>query len=328
MPNLGRIPFALLIPVLALGTLAFPHGSAEPPPEAESATLTWRPLHSHGGEGRGPSGLGVVITGITTDGSRILATAPMQSFRSDDRGATWTEIPGIRGVRDVALRPDGLVLLGGAGGVIRRSTDAGASWTEIRTVADGLLIAILIDGDRAFAAGDHALLRSLDAGATWKRVDAPRVNYEDLAMRGSIVIAVGGAGLVARSTDGGESWSSEWLPAEAMLTGVAFADDRTVVIATSDGTLLRSTDAGATWHEVGSPALSNLTGIAFGEDGHGVAVGFWGEAIRTTDEGATWMRERSGTRLHLVNVKPDPAGGFLVSGFRETVFSVTGGGAR
>lgn len=65
-----------------------------------------------------------------------------------------------------------------------------------------------------------------------------------------------------------------------------------------------------------------------GKASEGLAVGHWGEAIRTTDGGATWQRELSGTRLHLVDVEEDPTGGFLVSGVRETIFSVTNGGSR
>lgn len=328
MPRPSRIPFALLIPALALGTLAFTRGSTGPPPAAESAALTWRSLHSHTGESRGPGGLGVVLTGVDRDGPRIIATAPMQSFRSDDGGASWTEIPRLRGVRDVAFGADGLVLLGRHGGIIQRSTDGGGTWTEIKTVADGPLVALAIDGDRAFAGGGKVLLRSTDAGATWTRTAAPRVNYNGVAIRGSTVVAVGGAGLVARSTDAGETWSSQWLPKEALLTGIAFADDRTAVVSAGDGTLLRSIDAGESWSEVVSPALSRLSKIAFSDGGHGLAVGFWGEAIRTIDGGASWARERSGTRLHLVDVEADPTGGFLVSGYRETLFSVTERGVR
>lgn len=327
MPILSRVSIVLLVPVVALITLAFARGSREPPPAAESAALNWRSLHRHGGEARGPNGLGVELRGLARQGSRIYAMGPVESLRSEDGGATWVEVPRAQRGWDAAFGPDGLILIGGLDGKFSRSTDGGKSWKEIKTPADGPTLAIALDGQNAFAVG-RSLLRSADAGESWRSVKAPKVYYFDIAARGQTVVAVGGAGRVMRSVDGGETWRERWLPSKAMLTSVAFADDRVIVIATSEGTLLRSTDAGASWATIPSRARALLRGIAFSDNGEGLAVGYWGEAIRTIDGGATWQRELSGTRLHLHDVAEDPTGGFLVSGVRETVFSVTSGGSR
>ncbi|HUF12156.1 MAG TPA: hypothetical protein VMN78_03575 [Longimicrobiales bacterium] len=327
MPILSRVTIALLLPVVVLLTLALTDGSVEPPPPADSAALTWRLLHRHEGQPRGPNGLGVVLTTVSREGSRIHASAPGRSFRSDDGGASWTEVEELKNAWDIARGAAGLMLVGRDGGRISRSTDGGESWTDIPTGGEGRL-SVAVSGRNAFAAGKYAVLRSTDAGETWTRVAAPRVYYGGVAARGPMVLVVGSAGLVVRSPDGGETWHHQWLPTRATLHTVAFADERTAVIATSDGTLLRSTDAGVSWTEVESPALARLIGIAFDPDGHGLAVGFWGEVVRSTDRGASWQRERSPTHLHLLDVRADPTGGFLVVGFRETILSATTEGRR
>jgi len=119
-----------------------------------------------------------------------------------------------------------------------------------------------------------------------------------------------------------------WLPDEHALNGIAFADGQTAVIVGTDGAILRSTDAGRSWNTVPSPTRTHLRAVAFASPTEGLAVGFWGEAIRTNDGGVTWVRERTGTRVHLMGVTARPGGGFLVSGARETVFTVTSGGVR
>jgi len=248
MRILARIQFALLVPSIALVALAFRRGSPEPPPQAQSSALSWRTLHRHGGEPRGQNGLGVTFQEARGSGSRIYAMASGHSLRSEDGGATWTELPRVHSCWSVALRDDGLAMVG-CGGRIFRSTDGLSDWAEIDIPEDRPVGTISLEGEESIAAG-RSILRSTDAGATWKRVKAPAVNIGDVARRGSTILAVGGAGFVARSGDGGTTWQHRWLPTKAVLTSVAFSDDQAAVILTFDG-ILRSADGGRSGRELG-----------------------------------------------------------------------------
>lgn len=326
---LSRVPFTLLVPSVALILLALSRPHDEQPPPAEPAALTWRTLHRHSGEARGFNGLGMVIARVRREGASIYGMSWGQLLRSEDGGASWTEPSEPRNAVDAAFGAHGLVLVSTQDrGKVSRSTDGGRTWRQIQTVADIPITTIALAGDVAFGLGFEFLLRSTDAGESWSRIDVPKVDFNDVTIRGRTVLVVGGAGLVMRSLDGGATWQTQWLPTHATLNAVAFADDSTVVIAGSGGTLLRSTDVGASWVPVASPTRVHLHGVAFTQDGQGLAVGQWGEAIRSTDRGGTWQRERSGTRLHLMRVEAGPAGDFLVSGSREAIFSVAGGGPR
>lgn len=326
MSMLSSVPWGLLVPSGLLVAFSFAGGGNGPPPPATSSRYSWDLLHRHGGVARGPHGTGVIFQDVEQRDSTVIAVAPNGSIRSADGGVTWKDVPAARFL-DVALGDSGLVLAGGFNGMLRRSVDDGVTWTEVKTGAEGPLLAVTITGNTAFAIVGNSAIRSVDRGMTWRRSPLPRIWWMDVARAGRVVIAVGGAGMVARSMDGGESWETRWLPGTKLTNGIAFADDHTAVIV-GDGIVLRTTDAGLTWNPVPSPSRTPLRSIAFAGALDGLAVGAWGEAIRTADGGATWEREATATRFHLAGVSPRPGGGFLVSGFRETVFAVTAGGAK
>lgn len=327
MSIVSRVPWGLLVPSGVLVAFSFAGGGSGPPPPANTSVYEWTALHRHGGEARGPYGTGVVFQGVGQRGSTVIAVAPGGSMRSADGGATWKDVPTLQRVLDVALGDSGLVLVGGFRGGLRRSVDDGVNWTEVKTDAEGPVLTILIWGDTALAVAGNAVIRSVDRGLTWRRSPLPQVMFTDIARAGPVVIAIGGAGMVARSGDGGETWETRWLPGTNLINAIAFADDRTAVLV-GDGIVLRTTDAGLTWKAVRSPARAVIRSIAFASATEGLGVGFWGEAIRSADGGATWERQATGTRFHLTAVSARPGGGFVVAGMRETVFAVTAGGAR
>lgn len=321
------VPVGLLLPSLALVGLALFRGGDSPPEPAEVAALEWDTLTHHRGQPRGPLGTGLVFNDVKQFGAVTLAAAPNQFVRSVDSGRTWLDVDGTGAFSLVRLRND-VLLAGRFGGRIARSADSGSTWKEQRTDGEGVVLTVVSRGDTVFATGFATILRSTDAGVSWRRSWTPRVVLADIAWQGNSLIGVGGAGLVLRSADAGETWTSTWLPTLATLNGVAFADERTVVIVGSDGAIQRSTDAGLSWSVVSSPTVAHLLSVAFVDPANGLAVGWWGEVIRTGDGGATWHRERSGTRLHYLQVTPLPPRQFLVSGAREVLMLASLGAGR
>jgi len=324
----SSVPWGLLLPAATLVTLSFTSGGDGPPDPAESSAYTWTTLHRHGGELRGPSGIGVVLGDVVQRGKTVIAVAPDQSFRSADGGETWKEIPELRRPFGVSFASNGVVVVGRFNGELSRSVNDGETWTDVKTDGEGATLSLAFAGDTGFATAYGSLLHTADGGQTWRRGSMQVLLWNHVAAVERTAIAVAGAGLVARSVDGGETWQTRWLPDEHALNGVAFADERTVVIVGSDGAILRSTDAGLSWTAVPSPARTHLRAVAFASATEGLAVGYWGEAVRTSDGGATWARERTGTRMHLMGVSARPGGGFLLSGTRETVLAAMPGGAQ
>lgn len=304
--------------VITIVTASFRFSSIEPAESATDASLQWSVLKQGTSTPRGPSNLGVQLRGVASRGRTLIAVAPMQSVRSDDGGATWRDLDGLRDALDALIVDDSLVLVSMIRGGLYRSIDGGRSFTNLKFGTGSGIPGMAAAGDTLFAIGNQVMLRSVDRGVTWTKVPVPRVTLVEVAARQRLVLAVGSGGFVRRSDDRGATWTDRWLPTYSQLTGVAFADDTTAVVVGANGVVLRSLDAGRSWKPVQSPTTETLRGVAFLDGRHGLAVGFWGESIATSDGGASWRRERTGTDAHLWGVAAT-ADGFVAAGLFETI---------
>ena len=128
------------------------------------------------------------------------------------------------------------------------------------------------------------------------------------------VWAVGQAGTVLRSKDGGLRWEAfdVGLSAEARAVtrfkAVTFSG-RLGLIAGSPGTFVwRTTDAGATWHRVPTGQRAPIHALCMVDPKHGLAVGSLGTILRTDDGARSWQRVRSGgssCSMLWVHARPD-----------------------
>jgi photosystem II stability/assembly factor-like uncharacterized protein len=137
--------------------------------------------------------------------------------RSDDGGATWDVLPGIHGVRGLAIDPH--------------------------------------DPDRLFATREEDLMRSDDGGLTWRLAllgDVPTIaarQLRDVALAPSDTSVVIAADLrfVLGSDDGGRTWRRLRGPLDALDTVAIDPLDAATVYAGGAGGVLRTRDGGATW---------------------------------------------------------------------------------
>jgi len=106
--------------------------------------------------------------------------------------------------------------------------------------------------------------------------------------------AVGEAGTILRTTDGGRTWSRQSSGTNARLTGVSFTGAKTGIAAGANGTILRTTDGGGAWSIQPSGTVNWLWGVSFADADTGTAVGNGGTILRTTDGGVTWNPQFAG----------------------------------
>ena len=99
--------------------------------------------------------------------------------------------------------------------------------------------------------------------------------------------AVGGNGLVIRSTDGGQSFSAS-SPATATLNGVFFVSDLDGWAVGNGGIAIHTTDGGDHWTQ-STPGALPLNSVFFTDATHGWIVGDSGKILRTTNGGANWI---------------------------------------
>lgn len=175
--------------------------------------------------------------------------------RTTDGGATWLPQPGISSTAElygVCARPTGGVWTVGAAGKVLYYN--GVSWST-KTVANWpttkALRAIAFSGTTGWAVGDGlGIARSLDGGATWSTFRAPSAST-------------------------------------SALRSVAGLGDSGTAVAVGDSGRIESIGPSGSYAKPSSTS-SRLYGVTFSDASHGWAVGDLATIVRTTNGGSTW----------------------------------------
>lgn len=107
-----------------------------------------------------------------------------------------------------------------------------------------------------------------------------------LDFHGDAGVAVGEAGFILRSSDGGQSWTREDAPTSLALSNIASNGEREIAIGQMGLILVK--EASGSWREVDSGTNMRLLNVDLNREGLGIVVGAFGTLLRTTDGGETW----------------------------------------
>lgn len=110
-------------------------------------------------------------------------------------------------------------------------------------------------------------------------------------------IAVGGAGSVLVSRNGGLTWLSQSVPSKHLLYGIACPTDTRCLAVGDAGTVLVSDSDFSTWRQVPTGTAEPLSSVACPGHGHCYAVGDAGVVLATEDDGASWQHDGFGTAV-------------------------------
>lgn len=118
-------------------------------------------------------------------------------------------------------------------GRLFRSDDAGATWSELPSPYDGSFYGVLpLDGEALLAYGLRGnLFRSEDGGQTWAAIDTGTVALLNSAVRPApdTVIVAGLTGAMLVSTDGGRTFTFTQQDDRKALSGLLWAGDGEVI---------------------------------------------------------------------------------------------------
>lgn len=154
----------------------------------------------------------------------------------------------------------------GDDGRIGVTRNAGRSWSVV--VPDGLgsavLTAVALDASGRGIVASGGLLLVRDAwGEAWHvpvyEGPGPRSAINDVALRGTVAVAVGDDGSILTSEDAGARWTTPASPTTSDLTCVAIAGDGTVVAGSKAGELLVA--PGGVW-TLGGALPGGVTSVA------------------------------------------------------------------
>ena len=210
-------------------------------------------------------------------------TRPAALFRSTDRGRNWQKLPadivdecpnvGVPRVTALTVDPSDprIVWAGIEVDGVRRSTDGGDSWSRITSGIYDLDIhdiAVTVNGGTTVLTSTPGeIFASRDRGESWQGLgvrDQFSMRYcRHLAQKAddpaTLFVAtgngaVGDAGAIQRSHNGGRSWETLALPAEPNSPIWAFAtnpaDPGLIVACSHYGQLYSSRNAGDSWQKL------------------------------------------------------------------------------
>lgn len=247
-------------------------------------------------------------------------------WRSDDRGATWRQLPAypVEHAHSVVVDPHDarVVYVGSEPAAIFRSRDGGETWQEcqsFRAVPESKHwhffaprhahvrdLAMATDDPQRLYAGLEVggVVRSTDGGDTWQQLHGPYEDVHSLSVTPARAQALYAATARQpwRSDDGGETWSAigAGLPHRYIVPIAAAPDDPDVVLVSCStsfqrqtGVLARSTDAGRSWQHATWPGPQDDMVIAIAWDTAEPRQVFagtdGGKLYRSTDRGASWQ---------------------------------------
>jgi len=174
----------------------------------------------------------------------------MHFARSEDKGATWTEITGI----DYMSAAYGYYTHGGA------ATNVGESiWC----------IATTMEYDSSY------IFRSYDAGVNWDSFMIPKDVIATYPR--NVAFSDNNNGLIAdrrgnvvKSTDGGETWSASTIPDSGeWVNGLAAIPNTNIIVGMDDKGVFATTNLGATWTQITAPEFSGdymINGVFLNKD--------------------------------------------------------------
>lgn len=207
------------------------------------------------------------------DPSIVYAVVGNAPFRSLDQGRTWARLPSPAGAVVTDLEPAGYGLLAGTPTGVHLSTDRGLTWrpryagltaTRVRELA---VASRGEDPPRLYALADGRLFHTDDRGQSWRPLHPPDLDDPSFFTSPSLAVAPGDPDTVwlsedrtvARSTDGGLTWTSFRQPcallsdlvADPRVPGLLYAHARGLSgCSRTPFAVLRSEDGGATWSQV------------------------------------------------------------------------------
>jgi len=202
-----------------------------------------------------------VLLGAAIRAGHCLAVGQLGTILAADDCRQWRTVAPVGNARlmAVSLNGRGQAYAVGAFGTVLRSTDGGHAWQPVAIdwtgIGEGGAEPHLYDvhvGDEGTVTivGEFGLiLRSTD-GVRFQVVHRGEQSLFGLsqAADGS-AYAVGQAGTVLASADGGLSWKALPTHSSAILTGV-WSDGHGRIVASGINTILRSEDGGANWRRV------------------------------------------------------------------------------
>jgi photosystem II stability/assembly factor-like uncharacterized protein len=218
------------------------------------------------------------------------------NYYTVDGGLHWTGVtaPGNSNMTSIYFTD----LLNGwavdLNGQVFHSSNGGQSWT-LKATVNGFNLQMIqfFDALEGWVIGGDAFYHTLNGGTTWTKITVPAATWSYGArffdrLHG---VAVGEAGNIVRTVDGGVTWQTiQPQGSSQRLWDVEYSGADTIFLAGDNGLISRSTNAGTTWNSIQSGGAAVTHGFDSIDARHAWAGQDAGEIVYTINGGRQWLR--------------------------------------
>ena len=251
-------------------------------------------------------------------------------IKTVDGGQNWTWVttginPSLRNLYFV--NADSGYVVGNAG-TMAKTTDGGTTWTTITGFNNGNSLngVWFRDFENGFTTMGDQIHKTTDAGQTWTvaytyngpitiftfrsiQFPTPQIGYAI----GGHSSSFGSATNIAKTTDGGQTWTLLPAPANMGATAAsAFPDALTGYVHDINSVLHKTTDGGQTWTTATATGMGSFYAMHFLDAQTGFGSGYNTGPQMTTDGGQTWTSQYSSQDTWSGMHFPSPGLGFAV----------------
>ena len=278
---------------------------------------------------------GVAFTNATTG---YVSSFNGEVAKTTNGGVNWVEVYQNGSGFDLAggiLFFDANTGFASGQGYYVRTTNAGSSWSEVSGTGNTGTCTDIINSTTAVYAGYNVSIN----GTVFKTTNSG-ASFTSQIVFGSVSTSLygvhffdlnngycgGQGGILAKTTNGGSSWTPLTYPVAQNIYGMHFFDANTGLIGGGAGALYRTTNGGTNFTAVTmTPATSqSIYSFHFFNSSNGIMSGSNGTYYRTTDGGLTWNVISINTQLNGVTFI-DSQTGFVVGNSGMIQKTVNGG---
>ncbi len=172
-------------------------------------------------------------------------------YKTSNRGASWAPInTGFNTtIYDISFANANVGYAACDKGIALKTMDGGKTWTQIRTVLKNSLIVVkAINTNTVMFStsgnytkmADAPIIRSTDGGASWKTINIPPYSVYKFDFLNNLVgAALCSGGVLATTTDGGQTWHSNQVITNEILWGIHWKSENEMLTVGTSGAIIK-----------------------------------------------------------------------------------------